>query len=267
MTADPDYEYHGLMATTWDLFRGDTSRWADRSFYLDLIRDSGEPVLDVGCATGRLVLDYLAAGIDCDGVDSSPEMLALARDKAAAMGVTPRLYQQTMQGLDLPRRYRTVLVPSSSFQLLVDPADARAALARFHHHLEPGGVLAMSFMVLWRPGDAVDRNWDRAGEAVRPEDGLTVRKWSRSWYEPEVQLEHTEDRYDLLGPDGAVISSEFHRQSPATRWYTQDQVRALLAEAGFVDVQLFKGFTGEPASHDDWLFVVVAQRSSFLPGE
>ena len=258
--APPDYEYYGLMATTWDLFRGDTSRWEDRAFYLDVIQRHGQPVLDVGCATGRLVVDYAALGVDCDGVDNSPEMLALARAKVAAAGLAPGLYEQSMVDLDLPRRYRTILVPSSSFQLLLDPADAAAALAAFHRHLEPGGVMAMPFMVLWHAGDPVERDWDQAAEAVRPEDGRTVRKWSRSWYDPAAQLEHTEDRYDLLGPDGDVIASEHHRQSPATRWYGQDQVRALLAAAGFADVRLYRGFTWEPAAPDDWLFTVLAAR-------
>ncbi len=47
-----DYEYSGLMAQFWDLLRGDTSRWADRFFYLDVIAQAGQPVLDVGCGTG-----------------------------------------------------------------------------------------------------------------------------------------------------------------------------------------------------------------------
>jgi hypothetical protein len=33
---EPDYEYHGMMAQSWDLFRGDTSTWEDRPFYLCL---------------------------------------------------------------------------------------------------------------------------------------------------------------------------------------------------------------------------------------
>jgi ubiquinone/menaquinone biosynthesis C-methylase UbiE len=77
-----DYEYRGLMASTWDLLRGDTSDWPDRFFFLDLIGQYGQPALDIGCGTGRLILDYMSQGLDVDGVDVSPEMLAICRDKA-----------------------------------------------------------------------------------------------------------------------------------------------------------------------------------------
>src|SRR5436190_23495097 len=119
-----DYEYRGLIAQAWDLLRGDTSEWEDRPFYRDIIRVNGQPVLDIGCGTGRLLLDYLVEGIDIDGVDVSPEMLELCRQKAHKRGLHPTLYQQPMEALDLSRSYRTIMVPSSSFQLLTDPHDA-----------------------------------------------------------------------------------------------------------------------------------------------
>ncbi len=97
------------------------SRWEDRFFYLKMIEQYGQPVLDVGCATGRLLLDYLQNGIDIDGVDISPEMLALCTEKASKMGLSPALYQQAMENLELPRHYRTILVPSSSI-----PAHSRS---------------------------------------------------------------------------------------------------------------------------------------------
>ena len=55
------------------------------------------------------------------------------------------------------RRYRVVLVPSSSFRLLVEPAAAAAAMERFHDHLEPGGTLVMPWIDLAQdyPGGAV----------------------------------------------------------------------------------------------------------------
>ena len=261
--AEPDYEYEyqGLMAQAWDVLRGDTSHWADRFFYLDAIGRSGQPVLDVGCGTGRLLLDYLAQGIDVDGVDNSPEMLALCRAKAQARGLTPQLYEQPMETLALPRRYRTIIIPSSSLQLIVEPALADAALRRVALHLEPGGVVLASFMALRKPGDPLEFEWEQS--AIRPEDGATIRRVGRSRYDPTLELEHTEDQYQVI-IDGKVVAEELHRRSPATRSYTQAQARALFERAGLVDVELFSGFSGEPVKPEDTLFTAVGSRAGSM---
>ena len=256
---EPEYEYRGLMAATWDLFRGDTSRWGDRNRFRELILRHGQPALDVGCGTGRLLLDYLAEGLDVDGVDNSPEMLALCRAKAEQHGLRPTLYEQPIERLDLPRRYSTIIVPSSTFQLITDPEQARGAMRCFFEHLLPGGALAMSIMALWREGDPLETDWAPRGEQVRPEDGAVVRRWSRARYEPDAQLEHTEDRYEVVR-DGEVIAVEEHRRSPATRGYTHAQVRDLYDEAGFVDVQLFREWSTEPASPEDRVILAVGTK-------
>lgn len=255
-----DYEYHGLVAETWDLFRGDTSNWEDRFFYLEAIQEYGQPVLDVGCGTGRLLLDFIAQGIDMDGVDNSPEMLALCRQKAGSQGLNPTLYQQYMESLDLPRRYQTILVPSSSFLLVLDVAKAQEAMRRFYAHLLPGGVLVMPFMILWKEGDPIaHEEWKLTGEEIRSTDGALARRWSRAWYDVESQLEHTEERYELT-LDGRVIASELHRQSPATRWYTQAQAERLYLDAGFNILRLLSGFTFQPAAPDDEVFTIIGQK-------
>jgi SAM-dependent methyltransferase len=254
----PDYEYWGLMVQAWDVLRGDTSQWSDRPFYLEVIRRYGQPVLDVGCGTGRLLLDYLQHGIDVDGVDNSPEMLALCRQKAADLGLSPHLFQQYMETLDLPRRYATILIPSSSLQLIVDPRLVAQALRRLRNHLLPRGAIVASIMTLWRKGDPLESEWEQT--ATREEDGVEFRRFSKSRYDLLSECEDTEDLYQML-VDGRVVAEEVHRRSPATRSYTQTQARALFEDAGFVDVQLFSEFTFDPVKPDDTLFVVIGRKS------
>ena len=249
----PDYEYRGLMAEAWDLLRGDTSRWADRFFFLDLIHRYGQPVLDVGCGTGRLLLDYLAQGIDIDGVDNSPEMLAICRRKGEALGLTPTVYEQYIERLALPRRYRTIIVPSSSLQLVVDPEAAQEALRCLVAHLEPGGALCASIMTLWRKGDLLESTFEQSAQRS---DGATIHRVSHSRYDPATACEDLEDLYQVI-VDGAVVAEERHSRAPAVRSYTQEQARTLFKQAGLVNVRLFREFTFDPAEQGDTLFTVV----------
>ena len=59
-----------------------------------------------------------------------------------------------MEALHLPRRYRTILIPSSTFQLITDAATARAAMRSFYAHLDDGGALVTSMVKLSRLIDA-----------------------------------------------------------------------------------------------------------------
>jgi SAM-dependent methyltransferase len=254
-----EYEYKGLMAQAWDVLRGDTSAWPDRFFYLEAVRRFGQPVLDVGCGTGRLLLDFLAQGIDADGVDNSPDMLALCRQKAVKLGLEPALHEQHMETLDLPRRYRAILVPSSSLQLIIDPAMADQAMRRFREHLAPGGTLVAPFMALWKEGDPLESEWERS--AVRAADGATFRRVSRSRYDPHAECEHTEDMYQMI-VDGRVAAEELHRRSPATRSYTQAQAQALFERAGFTGVRAYSEFTFEPARPEDGVFMLTGHTAA-----
>jgi SAM-dependent methyltransferase len=254
MSTIPSYEYYGMMAEFWDLFRGDTSTWDDRFFYLDVVRKYGQPVLDVGCGTGRILLDFIQQGIDIDGVDNSPDMLTRLQEKAETLNLQPTVYQQEMHKLSLPRKYQTILVPSSSFQLLLDASLPPLAMNCFFEHLLPGGLLAMPFMTLWKQDDPLESEFTR--EALRPKDGATIRRWSHTRFDPQTDFEHTIDRYEILR-DGNVIASEEHHQSPATRSYTQEQAVALYQQAGFEDIQVFHEFTVEPVKPEDTTFCVL----------
>lgn len=255
----PEYEYKGLMAEAWDVLRGDTSNWADRHFYLNIIQKYGQPVLDVGCGTGRLLLDYLQQGVDIDGVDNSPEMLAICQQKADELNLKPKLYEQYLENLELPRKYQTILVPSSSLQLITDSEVVERAMKRLYAHLLPNGILVASIMTLWSAGEPLETEWEKT--AVREIDGVKFRRVARSRFDPVSECEHTEDLYEKMIND-KVVMKEKHQRSPATRSYNHSQVKELVKKTGFQNIRLFSEFTLDVVKPEDSLFTIMGQRVS-----
>src|SRR4029434_4934908 len=96
--------------------------------------------------------------------------LEICRHKATQVGVTPVLYQQLMQDLELDRQYRTLFIPACSFQILAAREEAFEALRRFRTHLEPGGELLITLEVPWRDF-GVERQWRGRRSGGRPSDG------------------------------------------------------------------------------------------------
>ncbi len=255
LTAMPDdIEYVGLMAEAWDALRGDTSGWADRAWFREVIRKGGEPVLDVGTGTGRLLLDFLTEGIDIDGVDNAPDMLRQLQAKAAAAGldVDGRVQLGRMQSLLLTRRYRTVLVPSSSFQLLLEPDDAAEAMRRFFGLLLPGGSLAMPFIVMDK---SYEERWTM--EATM-EDGSIVRRTAIATFDPATGIEGTDDTYEVYA-GGELMRTEHFVRPRATRAYSRDQAQALYETAGFIDLEWGTDFTFEDREPAE-VFTIVGRR-------
>jgi ubiquinone/menaquinone biosynthesis C-methylase UbiE len=140
-----DWDYRGLAAECYDLWFGDEPFW-DQAFFYDRIRRNGGGALEIACGTGRLLVPFLRDGLAVHGMDASGEMLAICRTKAAQIGLTPTLYHQLMQDLELTTHYRTLFIPACSFQILAEREEAFATLRRFHQHLEPRGELLITLM-------------------------------------------------------------------------------------------------------------------------
>ena len=92
--------HYGLVARWWAEF----NQGGPEIDYFRRFVEEGEPALDVACGTGRLLLPYLRAGLDVDGCDISPDMLAYCREAAEREGLQTNIYAQAMHELDLPRR-------------------------------------------------------------------------------------------------------------------------------------------------------------------
>lgn len=111
-------------------------------YYLARAKSAGGAVLEPMCGSGRFLLPLLRAGVDIEGVDAAPAMLDACQRRAVLEGQKPVLHLQTLEALELPRKYRMAFVPSGSIGLLTDTA-LPSVLRQIKRHLEPGAVLLL----------------------------------------------------------------------------------------------------------------------------
>jgi SAM-dependent methyltransferase len=98
-----EYERFADIYRVWTATAGSTH--ANHPFYVEAYLAAGGPVVELGVGDGRIAVDAAVRGCHVVGVDLSPAMLALCRDRAAAAGVRDRL--TLLQG-DFPQlRLRT----------------------------------------------------------------------------------------------------------------------------------------------------------------
>ena len=104
--------YDGLVAEAYDVWLPPDGSYDDRDLFRDLIRAGDGPALELGCGNGRLLVGYLADGLDVEGVDSAADMLAICRASRRARRADRRDAPPRRLGHARPRpRVRHALQP------------------------------------------------------------------------------------------------------------------------------------------------------------
>jgi SAM-dependent methyltransferase len=143
--------------------------------------DFGQPVLNVACGTGRLLLPLLRAGIDIDGCDISGDML-YHRHSAAREGFSPGLYEQPMHTIHSPRKYKTIYI-CGSFGLAGSREKDLATLHRCFEHLKDGGALLLNIQAEYASAEAW-KKWLNENRGAVPEPWPKMansRPYSTAW--------------------------------------------------------------------------------------
>lgn len=251
-----DYDYEGFLAEIYDLWFPPGETFEDTEFYYQHVSASGGKALDVGCGSGRLLVPFLEAGLDVEGLDLSKTMLETCRERLNALGLDTRLHAQAMQELDVPQRYHCIYVPFSSFQLLLDRGDARKALERFHAHLAPGGKLMVTVYVPWHDMHR-DHQWKLRRVGVRPSDGATVMMHEATGCDRHQQIMTDWVKYELY-QRGKLV--ETHSRTLRMRWYHPYEFELLSELAGFRGFRTYGDYTDEPANDEHCTIVYEATK-------
>ena len=110
------------------------------AFYSALAQETGGPVLEIACGTGRVSIPIARLGFAVTGLDIVPGMLARARSKSA--GLPARWVEGDARTFDLGEQFRLIFLTGNAFQAFLTRADQEALLARVRAHLHDDGLFA-----------------------------------------------------------------------------------------------------------------------------
>ena len=260
MTQSPLYD--SFIAEYYDESPVVAARTQDIAFYRERARELGDPILELGCGTGRVALALGLAGHRVTGLDISSGMLN--RFEAKLAGIAPdarariRLVQGDMVVFDLGEKFRQVIIPFRPFQHLVETEEQLACLACVRKHLAPGGQLIVDFFQT-DPRRMHDAEFlqERPIASYEMSEGrkVTLTERTAAFHQAE-QCNDVEMIYSVTHADGR---RERHAMAWRLRYFFRYEVEHLLARAGFRVEALYGGFDRSPFRSDSLEMVIVAR--------
>ena len=227
--------------SSYDAFAPIYDDWAshmteDVAFYVELARQADGPVVELAVGNGRVAIPVAEAiGAPVLGIDSSPAMLAQARERAAAAGVQLELRELDMRELALEEPAALVYCPFRGLLHLPTWRDRRLVFERVAAALRTGGHFAWNAFA-FDPHIAaeLDGKWDvHAGIRNR------------------VDHAPADNRLDITLESGAVIS---------LWWVTRSEWEGLIDVAGLETEALYGWFDRRTFDEDSREFVWVTRK-------
>jgi SAM-dependent methyltransferase len=264
MSEDVKTWHYGAMARDW---ADNATTGPEIAYFGGLIHHYGQPVLDAGCGTGRLLLPFLRAGVDVDGCDVSADMLSYAADAAEREGLKVQLCCCALHDLNLTRQYQTI-VACGVFGIGVSRARDLEALRRCHAQLRPGGVLLLEIYMpyndpkiwpLWSAEASAQLPWPWPSDILAPasDDRAYALHHRLVAFDPlEQQL--TREMRILEYANRQVVADRIY---PLTEnLYFLNEARMLLETAGFVIESEQGDWTHSPVVAEHKVIVFIARK-------
>jgi SAM-dependent methyltransferase len=259
-TPSPPFDPYARIAEFYDLEHDGFDD--DIDFYLNSIRVVGDPVLEAGCGTGRLLRPIAAAGFRVTGLDQSTAMLDRAKASldVGADGLAT-LYVGAMDELEFAPGgpFGTVIFSLNGLLHLANPAAQRRALSSTKQALDPRGQLLVDVL---NPTFEALRAFD--GSVLhegtwKGHPGGSVEKFSSRRLTQSEQLIHSKIWYDITSGDGSFtrIGTEFDQ-----RYLYRHELELMLELAGFANWQVYGSYELDPFDDTSDRLIIAAEVSA-----
>ena len=230
-TESPKNHYRGLVAQWYDRLLENEKK--DIEYYRSIVQECSGHVLELACGTGRLLVPFLQAGVDIEGLDISGDMLKICRNKLKDLNLATKLYEQDIAEFSTNKQYDTIFIAGGSFQLLDDFDQAMACLSCIFHHLLPGGGLVLDLFPLWEEARSSQSGAWQLGRTARNDKGETFNCYAATEWDYSRQIQKGHYKYELHR-NGRLASTIIDEMN--LRWYSRQEFVMMLEKAGFTSI-------------------------------
>ncbi len=253
--------YDGFIADYYDTSPILTQRTRDVSFYVAATRKYGDPVLELGCGTGRITIAVADAGYRIVGLDISERMLERAADKRGSLRREARerlhLVQGDMAQFQLGEKFRTVIIPFRPFQHLLELEQQIGCLECVRKHLAPAGRLIVDFFQTdaERMHDPRFQQESRLTEYDLPDGRHVVLSERVAAFHRALQRNDVEMIFHVTHADG---KQQRLVMAWTLRYFFRYEVEHLLARCGFQLEAVYGDFDSSPLADNSPEMIFVA---------
>ena len=135
-------EPYAALSLLYDTFMQDDIRYDDWALHIRSILEKNGIndglVCDLGCGSGIITAKLAGVGYDMIGIDSSPEMLMQARERADGSGI---LYlNQDITSFELYGTVRAFISTCDVINYIIKTEDLEKVFRLVNNYLDPGGI-------------------------------------------------------------------------------------------------------------------------------
>ncbi len=235
--------------------------WAD--YITELFRKHGIDkglVLELGCGTGNMTRCMAEKGYDMIGIDSSQEMLSIARELSDGDQSGILYLCQDMREFELYGTVAAVISVCDSMNYLLEEEDLLKVFRLVNNYLDPRGLFIFDLDTPY----AYEKVLGDTTFAMNREEGSFL--WENTFYPEEMINEVNLTLFVPKTHEGDRILYEKLEETHVRRAYSVERIRSLLTEAGMEWVAAYHELSEEKPRKDSERVYILA-KEKYHPGK
>lgn len=243
--------HYSKMARYYDAIYASIVDYEAQADYLGKIfekhhRGRVKSILDIACGTGNYTFIFAKRGYDVTGIDSSEDMIRVARQKQRTRKNNIEFVKMDMRNIRLERKFDIAAVLFGGFGYLLEVEDVKRFFSSVRANLRPNGLLIFEF---WHNAAILPaastlsglKNYDK----VKNGNELILRLHLSKYDAQTNKLSIFFDHY-VIGTKRKKLLDSFS-ETHVVKTYSISEMKHMLGANNFKPLAFYAGGVGEMA--------------------